>query len=65
MPTFLILLNCFLAVYKGFHAMVIQGVWLAQVNDVEFVVVISLGVADPEVEPLSYVLDCTVVLLQF
>jgi hypothetical protein len=65
MPTFLILLGYFLAVHEGLHAVVVQGIWLYEVYDVEFIAVVFLSVTYPEVEPLRHVLHASVVLLQF
>ena len=43
--------------------MVIEGIWLDQINNVESVVLTSFGVRDTEVVPLS-VSSCVVIRLQ-
>lgn len=43
--------------------MVVEGIWLDQINNVESVVLTSFGVRDTEVVPLS-VSSCVVIRLQ-
>ena len=48
---------CFLSsclrVHQGAHSVVIKGIWLNQVDDVESVVLSSLGIGNAEVVPLG------------
>lgn len=52
MPANLTSLCIFFAVHKRFLTMIVQAIWLNQVYDVEFVLLIFASVAYAEVIPL-------------
>lgn len=53
MPAYVLRLCLFLAIYQGLHPVVVQAVWLDEVDDVKLVDLILSSVGDAEVEPLA------------
>ena len=64
MPPIFLEISLLFAVDKWLHSMVVERVWLDQVNYVEFVNNVLTRVSSPEVEPLTLLGRCTVIEFQ-
>jgi hypothetical protein len=64
-PPTIPLLSALLAVQKRLHSMIVERVWLDQVDNVELVGGVAPCVGHSKKEPLAQLLGCSIVKLQF